>query len=290
MSLQFDGKLVPFKNSACPLDPVEVVTLVAKGANRGKKVPKATDGRVRTAKEWTSGFVVHTSSGTVWQRKKTLVQSIRDWAYALYQTNTTRSVSWHNSIDTDASMIQSADSRFQCWHACQVNPFTDSCELIQTSDGSLTEPQLEYFADFMDIWTYHTGIPRIIPWKDGKPYAGILTRALSAYGAGRSICAIYGHRNVWYATDKGELKPYRGPGDPSDLPFLVLAERGYLKLDIEKGEDIEYWKSWQQRLNLPVDGIPGPVTRRALMNHGLAGGMVISRPVDTTLGLPAWIF
>lgn len=289
MSLEIGGRLIEFPLSACPSDEVAVVTAVTRGANKGRRVPRATDGRRRKPKDWTSGFVVHTTSGTVRLKKKGLIESIRDWIYAAYQANTDRHVSWHLTGDTDGSWIQSASDRWTCWHASQVNPFTDSVELVQGEGRVLTEVQLNSFVYLMDTWTYHTGIPRVIPWRDGRPYAGMLTRALSAYGAGRTLCCVYGHRNVWYLDAKdGRLKPYRGAGDPSDLPFEALADAGYLKLDVERGEDLEYWKEWQAKLRLDPDGVPGPATRRALITHGLPGGMVVARPGDEARGAPAW--
>jgi hypothetical protein len=116
---------------------------------------------------------------------------------------------------------------------------------------------------------------------------GMLSRALSAHGAGRSLCCVYGHCNVWYATGKGgELKPYRSERDPSKFPFYALAEMGYLKMDVEKGEDLEYFKDLQKSLGIAQDGIWGIHSRRAFLNSGKS--RIIKLPGDENLGVPAW--
>lgn len=291
MSLQFFDVNVPLENSASWVDPVDVVSAVTKGANKGAKVKYVTDGRRRDPKAWVSGFVTHTTSGTVRKKAPGLIESMRDWIYSKYQTSTEREVSWHFTLDLDGSVIQQAGPEWLCWHASQVNGYMDGCELVQSSD-SLTEVQLNRYVQIMDIWTWHSGVPRIIPWKDGKPYAGMISRCLTSQGSGRNVCAVIGHRNIWHANKTtGKLEPYRGAGDPSDLPFLALAEAGYVKMDIEAGEDLAFWKKAQTEAGLVADGTCGPQTRKvALMEkRQLPGGHLISRPGDAARGVPAWM-
>lgn len=288
MSLNFGTTRVQLANSACWLDDASVVTAVTKGANKGKRVKHVTDGRRRDPKAWTSAVVVHTHQGTARTLKKGILESVTDWVLATYQTNTDREVSWHVTGDTDGSVIQQADSTWTCWQASQVNPYTDGIELVEGSGGVLTDVQLEAFVKVMDIWTYHTGIPRAIPWSGSAPFKGMLTRCLSAHGAGRSVCGIIGHRNIW-GLKNGRLFPYRGAGDPSDLPFYALRDAGYKTLDMERGEDLEYWKAVQLHLGLDPDGVCGPSTRKAMWLAGQPGSLLVTRPGDAALGVPAWI-
>ena len=289
MSRTFGTTRVPLADSACWMDDVATVTAVTKGANKGRKIKFVTDGRRRPAKSWTSAMVVHTHKGTARTLKKGLIESVTDWVLSSYQTNTDREVSWHVTGDTDGSVIQQADSSWTCWQASQVNPFMDGMELVEAEGGVLTDVQLEAFVKVMDIWTYHTGIPRLIPWAGGVPFRGMLTRCLSAHGAGRSVCGIIGHRNIWGLNKSGKLIPYRGAGDPSDLPFYALKEAGYKTLDMEKGEDLEYWKAVQLHLGEDPDGVCGPSTRKAMWKEGQPGSLLVSRPGDATLGVPAWL-
>lgn len=288
MSLSIGTSRVNLENTACWLDPVEVVTKVTNGANKGTKVKYATDGRKRAPNAWTSAMVVHTHKGTAKTRQKGLIESVTDWVLSQYQTSTDREVSWHLTGDLDGSVIQQADSSFTCWQASQVNPYMDGMELVEGEGGVLTDVQLEQFVKVMDAWTFHTGIPRIIPWRGGKPYAGMLSRCLVSHGSGRSVCGIIGHRNIW-GLQGGKLKPYRGAGDPSDIPFIALRDAGYEPMDIEAGDDLAYWKMAQKNFGLDADGVCGPATRRALWQHGTPGPLMVSRPGDDLYGVPAWL-
>jgi hypothetical protein len=234
-----------------------------------KKCPKTTDGNPR--KSFARAVMVHTVHGTAdgdvaaWNHDP----SDEDLKYAKYQAGTTREVSWHFTLDVDGSIAQSADpATWVCWHGNQTNPFTIGIELVQASKGDLTDVQMKSFVALMDLLTRVDHpllcVQRQTPFKDGKPYRGMLSRLLTEQGSGRTVPGIYGHRNTWYRSKTGVLKPYRGAGDPGDAPFLALKDAGYELLDMEANEDLQLWKTRQAQLGLPDDGLPGPATRAAI--------------------------
>jgi hypothetical protein len=292
MSLVVYGHRIEVPNSACFLDPPDVVRTATRG--QGTKIPKLSEVTRRDpASDWIRGHVTHTTSGTVRRLdSKSLIESVRDWAYARYNANVDHK-SWTLTKDLDESTLQNSDpGTGASWHAAQVNRYTDGWELAQTQEGTLTQIQLDGYVRLCDEWSYHCGIPRVIAWRDGRPFAGMLTRALSAHGAGASLCLFYGHRNIWSANkDTGRLYAQRGAGDPSDLPFLALKAAGYMCLDVEAGDDLKLWKELQASFGLDPDGIPGPMTRAAMIRAGRygTGGMLVARPGDETRGEPAWL-
>lgn len=73
------------------------------------KVPRVTDGR-RRVPQATRAIVLHTVHGKLGGLSdKPSVPSTRAERYARYQASTSRDVSWHLTIDTDGTIVQSAD-------------------------------------------------------------------------------------------------------------------------------------------------------------------------------------
>lgn len=292
MSIVLYNQRIEVPGTASWLDSEADVLTVTRG--KTKSIKQSREGYNRDpATFWIRGLVTHTTSGTVTRvNDKSIIESAKDWVYAKYGTNVDDK-SWTLTKDLDESAIQTSDpGRIGTWHAGQVNNVTDGWELVQTEDGTLTKTQLDGYVRLCDEWSYHCGIPRVIAWRNGAPYMGMLTRALSAHGAGASLCLFYGHCNIWTAQKStGRLVATRGKGDPSELPFLALRHAGYVCLDVEKGEDLEMWKDLQAEFKLDADGIPGPQTRAAMIKAGRygAGGMLVARPGDESRGMPAWV-
>ena len=107
------------------------------------KVPRVTDGRRRVPQS-ARAIVLHTVHGKLGPlADKASVPSVRAERYARYQASTKREVSWHLTIDTDGTIVQSADvAAWTCWHATAVNGWTVGIELVQEADGALYRPQL----------------------------------------------------------------------------------------------------------------------------------------------------
>ena len=292
MSIVLYNKKIDVPNTASWLDDAATVLAVTRG--KTSKIPLSREGYARDpSKYWLRGHVTHTTSGTVNRLDpKPVIESAKDWLFAKYSV-TNDDKSWTLTKDLDESAIQVSDpGALGTWHAGQVNQVTDGWELVQTGNGTLTQTQLDGYVRLCDEWSYHCGIPRVIAWRGGAPFMGMLTRALSSHGAGGSLCLFYGHCNIWSVKKStGRLVAVRGPGDPSELPFRALKEAGYLALDVEKGEDLEMWKTLQAQFGLDPDGVPGPQTRGALIRSGRygTGGMLVPRPGDDTRGIPAWL-
>jgi hypothetical protein len=102
MSIVLYDQKIDVPNTACFLDPPEVVRAVTGG--KGTKVPQLTEvSRRDPATDWIHGHVTHTTSGTVRRLdSKSLIESLRDWAFARYNANVDEK-SWTLTKDLDAS-------------------------------------------------------------------------------------------------------------------------------------------------------------------------------------------
>lgn len=242
------------------------------------KVPQATDGNPRSL--WIRAIVLHTVSGILGPLKPGMKPSNRAETYAQYQAKTTRDVSWDYTMDTDGTIIVSNDPiQRYTWHAGAVNPWTIGIEMVQDSDGSLYEGQMEVTVKFLDKLTKELAdlpvphpIQRQVPMTaDGKPVRGVIHR-IQDQSLARNVVGVYGHRN--------QTKD-RGPGDPGDHIFNYLMQAGYKGFNLDAGDDITFWKSMQTRLGLKtVDGIPGREMQKALRAAGDSHGLHVSRPGD----------
>lgn len=241
--------------------------------------------RIRFAR----AVVVHTVRGTA---DGSLVDDIgeepyfsdvssADLAYTRYQANTTRSVSWHFTIDTDGSVAQSFDPATEaCWHANQTNPFTVGIELVQ-GGKALHESQMAAFVALIDLLT-GVGGPRIAIPRVYYPDEGVILETLAERNSGARICGVYGHRNVGFRTKTGAVSRYRGNGDPGNAPFVALGLAGYMRV---RGEDAATWvKPHQREAGVPDDGIYGPSTREAASKKRTAlWRRENTRPIDSLL-------
>jgi hypothetical protein len=249
-----------------------------------KECPKTP--HVNPRRTFVRGIVLHTVHGTAdGGVVDTHDESKADLAYAKYQSTTKREVSWHFTVDVDGSIAQSADPvRDVCWHATQTNPFTIGIELVQAPQGDLTRIQLDAMVRLIDFLTRvdvsMMAIQRQIPMRGGQHYRGIISRTLTEFGSGASVNGIYGHRNIWYRSKTGALKPYRGAGDPGDAPFEALFRAGYEAIDFESAQDRSIWSDRQRALGIKVDGIPGPATKAAIRAAGFSSGTYVRRPGD----------
>lgn len=193
-----------------------------------------------------------------------------------------RKASCHVGIDADGSFGCFADlAKVATYHAEHVNGTTVGIEMYQEPDGTVYESTLEACADVVDVVTRIFGVQRQFPAERAisKRFANILPGNAYTYIAGanrgRDFSGVYGHRNV---------TRNRGPGDPGDDIWGVLAARGYERFHVDEGHDIEVWEQRQRDLGLDVrevDGVPGAMTRRliAMRRHG-GPGIWVERPGD----------
>jgi hypothetical protein len=181
-----------------------------------REVPKATDGRAR-AKDAAKAIVLHTVHGKRGALKTGGKPSKRAESYARYQAATARDVSWHFTVDTDGTVVQSADpALWLCWHAGAVNAWTIGIELVQDADGTLYDATLASVVALCELLCASLAIPRRLPVNArGKPAQGVLTALTGARGPWGGV---FGHRNQ---------TRNRGPGDPGDQPFEALLRAGF---------------------------------------------------------------
>lgn len=180
------------------------------------KVPRVTDGRRRVPQS-ARAIVLHTVHGKLGPlADKASVPSVRAERYARYQASTKREVSWHLTIDTDGTIVQSADvAAWTCWHATAVNGWTVGVELVQEADGTLYRPQLAAVVALCDLLCARLGIERRVPARAGVPIVGVVPRLTGHDGP---WSGVMGHRHQ---------TRNRGPGDPGDYVFQALLAAGY---------------------------------------------------------------
>lgn len=189
-----------------------------------KRAPPITDGRSITKRP--IAFVWHTSKGILCRAAAPdAIPSTHAETLALYQSRTTREVSWHLTVDTDGDVLQQADpARWQCWHAGGANAWSLGAELVQRdATGTLTAPQIRAAADVTDAVCLALAIPRrVLVGADGAPWVRQVKDLQSAKAGGRALtwAGVIGH--VHLTTD-------RGPGDPGPLVFAELIARGYAR-------------------------------------------------------------
>lgn len=186
------------------------------------RAPRVTDGKPRDGSHVT-GIVLHTSRGRRGTVRPGAFPSTRAELLALYQSRTTRAVSWHATVDTDGTTIQQADAAlWMCWHAGHANGWSIGIELVQQPDtGDLWEVQIAACVAVVEALCVALSIPRRTPvTADGRPHAGLIHEHQEASEGGlqRPFAGVLGHR---------ALTRNRGPGDPGDAIFEALLAAGF---------------------------------------------------------------
>ena len=205
-----------------PVPGVELVTWL----DDPKRAPRVTDGHSRAHPP--TAIVLHTTRGTLGGLREGSRASTQAENLALYQSRTTRDVSWHLTIDTDGTVLQQADLRdWVCWQAGHVNDFSIGIELVQHSDSyDLWTAQLVALVAVVEAACAALSIPRRVPvLVDGAPRLTAVVPWRSAPAGGKSVRwpGVIGHVHVASPTGPGA----RGPGDPGPHPFRALLAAGF---------------------------------------------------------------
>lgn len=210
-----DGLVVDGKIVALP--GVEVLSYLRHPA----LVPLVHDGRRRV--EPVQSLVVHTVHG----KHGDLVEaasapSTRAERYARYQATTPRSVSWHLTLDTDGTLLVSADlARWSCWHAPPTNGWSVGLELVQETSGRLYGPQLDVAVKVIATVCDLLHIPKRVPVDaHGDPQHLAIRAWQPRVEGGRSErwAGVLAHRNV---------TTNRGVGDAGDAVMRRLLAAGF---------------------------------------------------------------
>jgi len=182
----------------------------------------------------------------------------------------------HLVVDHDGEISCCADLLTEAaYHATMANEWSIGVEIFQGSGGVLYAGQLSRVVELVDALTLRFGIQRQIP----RVYRGRASPRLVKDPGG--WVGVLGHRDV---------SDNRGPGDPGDAVFQLLAAAGYEQFDPDLGigEDVEAWRARQVALHLHPDGLPGPQTRQAIRMAGMGkgNGLLVVRPVDSLASSP----
>jgi hypothetical protein len=186
-------------------------------------IPRATDGSPRDPAR-VSAIILHTTRGAKGGR---LVAGSRASteaeAKARYQASTSRDVSWHFTVDTDGTVVQSADAAsWLAWHATHANGYSVGIEIVQPSASpDLYQAQAAAVVTLVSALADAMGIPKVTPVDGaGKPVHVPVPDWQEASEGGRQLGfnGVAGHRNT---------TRNRGYGDPSDIPFLALLANGF---------------------------------------------------------------
>lgn len=181
---------------------------------------------------------------------------VEDWR------NDHRCAGGHLVGDFDGVVYQLADLvDHETYHATSINPLSVGIEIKQgRKQNEFHVGQLAAIVAVVDVITAKLGIPRCIPDR----YRGPLDRLAAG---GRDYYGVCGHR---------DQTGRRGAGDPGDFVMDALAAAGYMRVDIGAREDRRRVAAIQRALGFrerACDGLPGPVTRRALTAAGYAHGL-----------------
>jgi hypothetical protein len=196
------------------------------------RVPRATDFNVRDPRERDTvilGVLLHTVHGKRGALHPGSKSDDRDIAYAKYQANTARNVSWDFTVGRDGDVVQSNDpvTRYT-WHAGArpVNRCTVGVEAVQDDDGGQYEATMRAQVALAEFLCERLHIPRVTPINpDGTPFAGLLAEP--------RFRGVYGHRNIPGRDAKGKPTAMKPFGDPGDHVFHALLRAGFLGAVVE---------------------------------------------------------
>lgn len=166
----------------------------------------------------------------------------------------------------DGSTVCTADLwRFIGWHGHQANDRSWGHEIKETPGGYVNRAALEAAVAVTLVDTVAIGVQWQCPksYREGHP----LERFTNG---GRDLIGVFGHRDV---------TQQRGYHDPGDAVFAMLVVRGFEAFDFAAGQDLDVWamrQEWLRDLGLyagSIDGVPGQMTRSALLQLGYPGGI-----------------
>lgn len=211
-----------------PVPGVSVVTW----QDDPKRAPRTTDGKARDPDD-VCAIVVHTSKGSRCKVREGSRPSTMAERLALYQSRTTRDVSWPVTVDSDGDVLQQCDAvSHLAWHCGSANGWTIGIELVQHEDSpDLYTVQINAAVSTVVALCDAHGIPkRVIVNADGTPRVTPVKSLLSPRakdragkllgGKGQQFEGVIGHCHL--VPDH-----VRGPGDPGPHVFAALLLAGF---------------------------------------------------------------
>lgn len=228
------------------------------------------DRRTRNTK-WVRSIIIHTTMGI----DPTIVipgfgpDLKADERIVEYYNSDPEHNGCHICIDADASIGCYADLLLDTtYHATSINEVSVGIEIKQTVKGEIWQAQIDAVVVLVDAITNFLGIQRQVhyPYTKYRPVPRLVS-------GGKDAIGVFGHR---------DQTTRRGPGDPGDPVFDALRESGYLAFDYVKDEDLDFWRRFQKRWKLSIDGVPGPSTT-GLIKKFKKSGLFVDRPIDLLL-------
>ena len=186
-------------------------------------VPRVRDGRRRVPQS-ARAIVLHTVHGKLGPLSDVpSAPSTRAERYARYQAGSAREVSWHLTVDTDGTVVQSNDpGTWYTRHAEHATGYSIGIEMVQQQDSpDLWQAQIDATVRLVTVLCEVFNIPKVtVVNASGAPESGIVRDWQEADEGGRQLAfnGVAGHRN---------LTRNKGPGDPGDLPFQALLAAGF---------------------------------------------------------------
>ena len=237
------------------------------------------DGRGTRNTKWIRSLFFHTTTGKSPQVIKPGKGPKGKYAenVAHYWTGNSRSAGAHLILNPDGTWVQTADLALEtAYHATSVNDTSIGIEIVSL-DGTgpdrkfasiLYSDQLDeavWLADFLTAFfddarnsPLVVAIPRQIQWPyDVNPVARLKAGGVDCAG-------VFAHY---------QQTADRGPGDPGIEFFLRLRAKDYESFDFSKNTDKTTWKPRQKGLKVTEDGVPGPATRKAILDSGRDHGL-----------------
>jgi len=261
-------------------EEVPVDGLDIRNWNDDKKLKLAKEDYRTRPDTWVRGVILHTTRGVPGGRDRR-PQDIRpgfgpntkrDERMAQMWSMDNRKAGAHLVVDHDGSICCLADLQMHATlHAGSVNNTTIGIEIYQGSKAELYREQLHVVVKLVDFLTKTFSIQRQLHWPYGRQ---ALKRGLKH---GLDMVGVFGHRDV---------SNNRGEGDPGNEIMEMLIEAGYESFNFAHDEDKEVWMQRQEMLGILPDGVPGPWTSNAIIEHpnlhsaGNAIGLWVTRPRD----------
>lgn len=257
-----------FRGSVVPVDGVTIIPPASVGGPSYATLD-AGDYRMREHGDFVHLVVAHTTKGIA---KQHVIPGRGPGGRGRSVADFWRGDPEHSAaqivIDSDGTALCLCDIALICaYHATVSNRFSVGVEIFQESDGGVYQASYDAAVLLLPALCRLFEFPAQIP---GAPYTGHPLRRM--LDGGHDVVGIVGHR------DNTER---RGIGDPGDELFRQLELAGCESFDIDAGQDLAAWRRRQQYLNgwhnagLNVDGVPGPLTMRALATHGYPSGRAI---------------
>lgn len=239
--------------------PVPGLTIISPGQEPWAKLSPA-DYRLRNT-SWVRQIIVHTTKGQWPQHVKPGAGPPgKNKIVADFWRGDPNHSAAHLVVDLNGDVVCLGDlGRLCCYHATVSNDWSVGIEMYQLNDGGIHQATLDATVLLVEALCRIFGIQY---QTHCGPYHNAPLPAM-VYG-GKDCVGVFGHR---------DNTNNRGAGDPGDIIFQMMSDRGCEQFDFLMRQDKTVWKDRQRGFNvnsgamLNVDGVPGPGTVKAIKQY-----------------------